>query len=326
MPDLNLSVVLCTYNGEAFLREQLSSLLSQSRLPDEIIIGDDGSTDASWDILEAFVPEARSRHIDVQLIRQPVNLGYVKNFASMLRLAKGDVLFLCDQDDIWSADKLEVMAGRFRTDPSLMLLHSDARLIDDSAASLPYGLFESIALTDSERNGIRRGDGFAVFLRRNIVTGATAALRRTVVERALPIGEGWVHDAWLALVAAVLGRVDFLDEPLIDYRQHGGNQIGSRKRSLKMKVNDMLCSHAASIREKEASLGLFADHLRTLEPRPLHQIERVLDMQTHYQVRLQIGGWRAGRLMPILRELCNGRYRLYGTGWFTAMRDLLRRD
>ena len=326
MPDLNLSVVLCTYNGEAFLREQLSSLLSQSRPPDEIVIGDDASTDASWGILETFVPEAKSRHIDVQLVRHPVNLGYVRNFASMLRLAKGDVLFLCDQDDIWSASKLEVMSGRFRTDPSLMLLHSDARLIDHSGANLPYGLFQSIALADSERNGIRRGDGFAVFLRRNIVTGATAALRRAVVERALPVGDGWVHDEWLALMAAVLGRVDFLDEPLIDYRQHGGNQIGSRKRSLRMKVDDMLRSHTVWIREKEASLGLLANHLRTLEPMPVREIEQVQDMQAHYRARSQIGGWRGGRLMPIFRELRNGRYRLYGTGGFTAMRDLLRRD
>jgi len=326
MPDLNLSVVLCTYNGAPFLREQLASLLSQTRLPDEIVMGDDGSTDGTWDILEAFVSAARSRGIEVTLVRQPANLGYVKNFASMLRVAKGDVFFLCDQDDVWRGDKLELMAARFRAEPSLMLLHSDARLIDDNGDSLPYGLFQSLALTESERQNIRQGNGFAAYLRRNIVTGATAALRRAVVDHALPIGDGWVHDAWLALVAAVLGRVDFLDEPLIDYRQHGGNQIGTRKRTLKMKVNDMLRSHTVSIREKVGSLGLLADHLRKLEPTPTRSIEQVLNMQAHFEARLHIHGWRAGRLVPILRELRSGRYHLYGTGKVGAMRDFLRRD
>lgn len=320
-----LSIVLCTYNGAAFLSRQLESFLSQTRQPDEIVIGDDASTDGTRDILEAFSEEASSRGIEVKLMRHASNLGYVGNFSTMLRHATGDLLFLSDQDDVWRNDKLEVMASQFRQDDSLMLLHSDARLIDEKGSSTEHGLFELLELSDQERRAVRAGDAFGVLLRRNIVTGATAAMRRVVVEQALPVRPGWIHDEWLAVIASVIGRVDFLDEPLIDYRQHGQNQIGIRKRTLRKRLDDLMGPQAKLIEETLVRLNNLADRLRDIRPFPARQVERIEDMLSHLAVRQRMMGGRMRRLIPIYREYIRGRYRLYNTGMRGALRDFLCR-
>lgn len=326
MPDLRLSVVLCSYNGAAYLQPQLESLLAQTRLPNEVVVGDDVSADESWDLLLAFAQKARALGIDVHLTRHPVNLGYVENFSAMLRQATGDVLFLCDQDDVWRSDKLEMMASHFARDNSLMLLHSDARLIDARGDGMKPSLFESLEVSRAERSKVRAGEAFEVLIRRNIVTGATAAMRREVVGKALPVGAGWIHDQWLGVIAAMMGRVDFIDDTLIDYRQHGGNQIGIRKRTLKMKIDDMLLPPAKLISDKVGLLRVLVARLNGMEPPTRPHVERAEDMLVHFLVRERMGRWRISRVLPIVRELINGRYRRYGTGLRGAVRDFLKRN
>lgn len=328
MTRLRLSIVLCAYNGAAYLQPQLDSLLAQTRLPDEIVIGDDGSTDASMEILQAFATRARGVGIAVQLLHHRENVGYVDNFSAGLRTAAGELLFLCDQDDVWRADKLARMAERFEHDPSLLLLHGDARLVD--AAGLPLGcsLFEALRMTPQEREAIHDGRAFDVVLRRSFVTGATAALRRELVMQALPVAPGWIHDEWLAAVAASVGRVDFIDQPLIDYRQHGANQIGMRKRTLAMKWRDLLQPRGQSLVDE-------AKRLRRLETFLLQagfhgsrdRAAQVRDKWAHFEQRVAIGRLpRRLRWSPVLREARKGCYRRYGTGIRSVLRDLLRHD
>lgn len=328
MNQLKLSVVLSTYNGAAYLPQQLESLLAQTRLPDEIVINDDRSTDHSRDILQAFAGKARDSGVTVQLSCHPDNLGYIENFSAGLRQATGDILFLCDQDDAWRPDKLALMAARFEGDPSLLLLHSDARLVDAGGASLGCSLFDALQMTADEKSAIHDGRAFEVVLRRSFVTGATAAFRRMLVERALPVGQGWIHDEWLAAVAAASGRVDFIDAPLIDYRQHGGNQIGMRKRTLATKWRDLL-------RPRGQLLGMEATRLRQLEDflaqasfdAAADRAAQVRHKRMHFEQRLAIGRLpRHRRLLPMVREAMAGSYRRYGTGGRSILRDLLRHD
>ena len=328
MTQLRLSIVLCTYNGAAYLQPQLDSLLAQTRLPDEIVIGDDGSTDASVDMLQAFAARARDAGIEVQLLHHGENIGYVDNFSAGLRAAKGDVLFLCDQDDVWWADKLARMAERFEQDPALLLLHGDARLVDAEGHSLDCSLFEALQMTAQEREAIHGGRAFDVVLRRSFVTGATAALRRRLVARALPVAPGWIHDEWLAAVAAAVGRVDFIDRPLIDYRQHGANQIGMRKRTLAMKWRDLLLPRGKLLAgEAQRLQGLEDFFLQAGFHGSGDRAEQVRDKRTHFERRLAIGRLpRRLRWSPVLREARNGCYRRYGTGIRSVMRDLLRHD
>lgn len=322
------SIVMCTYNGAAYLRPQLDSLLGQTLLPDEILIADDGSSDATLEILGRFVLRAEQRGVEVALRCNPKNLGYVKNFSQALLQASGDVIFLCDQDDVWRPDKLALMVSRFTEEPPLLLLHTDARLVDADGQSLHCSVFEALQLAESEKRAIHAGDAFDVVLRRSFVTGATAAVRRDLLSLAMPVADAWIHDEWLAAVAAAVGRLDFMDEPLIDYRQHGANQIGARRRTLSMKWHDLHLPRRQLFSAEVARLLLLEKFLgQGGFPRAQERAEQIQHKRLHLQRRLTIGEMKKWRRWPlVMREAARGGYRRYGTGIRSILRDLLRHD
>ncbi len=328
MTRLRLSIVMCTYNGAAYLQQQLDSLLVQTRLPDEIVIGDDGSTDATMDILRRFDEHARQVGIQVVLRQNLHNLGYVENFTVGLRQARGDVFFLCDQDDVWHVEKLARMAAAFEHDPSLSLLHSDARLVDAQGESLQCSMFEALQLTAQERQAIHAGGAFEVVLRRSFVTGATAALRRELVDLALPVAAEWIHDEWLAAVAAAAGRLDVIEDALIDYRQHDANQIGARKRTLTMKWRELLLPRGRLLSDEARRLQRLEQFLQQAPfVGAADRARQVEHKRAHFERRVAIGRrprWR--RVPAILHEARLGCYRRYGTGARSMLRDLLRHD
>ena len=112
------------------------------------------------------------------------------------------------------------------------MLATDARLIDANGDPLGLTAFSALRLGAGECAALHQGRGFEILLRRSLVTGATAALRRSALLTALPVGRGWIHDEWLAVVLASIGRVDIVEQPLIDYRQHANNQVGMRRRGM----------------------------------------------------------------------------------------------
>lgn len=321
-----LSVVLCTYDGAAFLQEQLDSLLSQTRKPDEIVIGDDCSRDATWSVLEAFRKRAQSMGVRVRLTRNESNLGFVGNFSETLRRASGDLLFLCDQDDVWHWDKMALIAERFEQEPSLLLVFSDARLVDANGLPLPHTLFEALELTREERRAVREDRAFDVLLRRSMVTGATAAFRRQLVDTALPVGRGWIHDEWLAAIAAVTGRVGVIEHALIDYRQHGRNQVGMHKRTFTEKWRDLVRSRQGQFLAEIERLDSLHRHLASLHADTDDVLAHIEHKRGHFQRRVALGRlpqW--ARLPGVINEAARGDYRRYGTGGRSMLRDLLRR-
>jgi glycosyltransferase involved in cell wall biosynthesis len=324
---LTASVVLCTYNGERYLQEQLDSLLAQSCLPEQIIVADDGSTDGTWKILQVFAEQARGRGITVDAQRNPNNLGYVRNFEMTLQRAGTDMIFVCDQDDVWNPEKLAVMHERFTTDPDLLLLHSDARLVDERLGDLGCSLFEALELGPDELQRVHDGYGFDVLLRRCIVTGATTAFRRDLLADAVPFGDGWIHDEWLAIVASAIGKIDVIERKLIDYRQHEANQLGMRRRTLDVKVREIALSRAELLRNDERRMDSLLQRLQHLPVAVAkHMPERVLDKLEHTRIRMHVTDVsRIKRISPILREAASGRYRRYGAGIRSMLRDLLRR-
>ena len=328
MTQSRLSIVMCTFNGACYLQQQLDSLLAQSLLPDEIVIADDGSTDATLELLQAFRSRAEQAGIELRLRQNPRNLGYVENFTAELREASGDLLFLCDQDDVWRPDKLARMAAAFENDPSLLLLHSDARLVDAQGDSLHYSMFEALQLTLQEKQTIHAGAAFEVVLRRSFVTGATAALRRELIELALPVAPEWIHDEWLAAVASAAGRLDFIDEALVDYRQHGANQIGARKRTLAMKWRELLLPRGQLLAEEARRLQRLEQFLQQATfAGATGRARQIEHKRTHFEQRVAIGRLPRWRRMPaIWREARQGSYRRYGTGVRSMLRDLLRHD
>lgn len=326
MTTTRISVALCTYNGAAFLPEQLDSLLWQTRLPDEIVIGDDGSTDGSLAIVEAFARKAVEVGVQVKVIRQPVNLGYVRNFSDMLQRASGEVIFLCDQDDRWRDDKLALMMARFEREPDLLLLCSDALLVDAGGHSVGVTQFEALCLHPAERAVVHAGHAFQVLLRRSMVTGATVALRRNVLELCLPVGRHWIHDEWLASVVAAIGRLDVVEQTLIDYRQHANNQVGMRKRTFRDKWRDLVCARREQFRTEVMRMQVLEKHLTGLGDQVRGDaLAKLACRRGHFEARVAIGmlpRWR--RVQVIWHEARAGNYARFGTGMRSILRDLLR--
>ncbi|WP_313346654.1 glycosyltransferase family 2 protein [Stenotrophomonas sp.] len=225
-------VAMCTYNGAPYLQAQLDSILAQTVPVDEVVVGDDGSCDATLAMLDAFAVRASARGIRVEVVQHPRNLGYVANFSDALQRCRADVLFLCDQDDVWDPDRVEAFASRFDADPTLLMLHSDARLVDGEGAPLGATLLEVLRAHPAEIALERSGQAMDAILLRNFITGATCALRRSLLAEALPVAPRWSHDEWLAVIASLKGGLDLLPRSTIDYRQHGGNQIGASRRSI----------------------------------------------------------------------------------------------
>ena len=315
-------MVLCTYNGERFLDAQLDSLLAQTRLPDEVIASDDASSDGTWARLQAFAERAEGRGIEVRLQRNPANLGYVHNFEQGLQAAGGELLFPCDQDDAWHPRRIELCVKAFARDPGLLLLHTDARLVDAAGEPLGRRLFEVLGVTAGELTAMHAGRAAEVLLRRNIVTGATMALRRELLAQALPVAEGWVHDEWLAAVAALVGRVNTLEETTIDYRQHGGNQLGARKRSLGERADaGARRDYREAMAAKMCALAWRVD-AGGLQP-PDDARELLRERLRHDRVRTSLPRARWQRIAPVLGELRAGGYARFGTGLRGALLDLV---
>jgi len=318
---VRVSVVLCTFNGEAFVGRQLASVLAQTRAADEIVVNDDASADGCVDrVREALAGFGG----EVCIHANAATLGVARNFEKALRLATGDVCFLCDQDDVWRADKVEQMAAAFEREPNLLLLHSDARIIDESGTRTGATLLSELRIRPRDLAAYDEGDALRVLLRRNIVTGATVAVRRELLDRALPIPDGYWHDEWLALIAAAVGCIRRIDEPLIDYRIHGSNQAGLRGVMPAARIRAAVTRRGGFHALRARKLDALLERLRSLGSRvPLARLQLVEACREHWRLRADLPQRRAERVPLILAEWAGGRYRRFSNGWRGALRDLV---
>jgi hypothetical protein len=215
----SVSVVLATCNGERFLREQLRSLAIQQKLPDELIVSDDASTDSTGDIIEEF---QRTAPFPVLFRRNPERLGYGENFLQAAALAGGDYIAFCDQDDVWHPDKLRIAVELLTGTGALLLVHT-ARVVD--ASGEPRGRFTQ-GITGQRLHSPLTLAPWGVFY------GCTMVFPRRLLSL-VPVEQRGPHtfeydrllshDLWISFLAGSFGNVLTDDRPLIDYRQHGGN-------------------------------------------------------------------------------------------------------
>jgi glycosyltransferase involved in cell wall biosynthesis len=320
---MRISVALCTFNGEKFIAKQLRSILSQRRRPDEIVIFDDASRDETVSIARATLAKDDAKEpIQITIVVNPRNVGVTKNFSLAAQAATGDIIFLCDQDDVWRVDKVERIATEFERDPNLLLVHTDARLIDDTGSPLGVRLFDALELRRAEMSLIDAGHAFRVLIRRNVVTGATCAFRRILLQHALPFADEWVHDEWLAIVAAATGSVMCLPETLTDYRQHAANQIGMRKRSILKRIRHMFSKRGNFYRNQVVRADLLIRQLQDL-PNARECVAELADWRRHLAFRAALPPSRLTRLPLIKQEIASGRYSRYSFGLRSVVRDAL---
>lgn len=314
----HLCVVMCTYEGERYLPEQLASILGQRVLPDSMVIVDDASTDRTVAIARDFAAHAPFP-VDVHVNQR--NLGFARNFERAISLAGGEVLVLCDQDDVWMKNRLERIGRVFDRAPEVAFVFSDAELVDAQLRPLSARLSAAVQFGPEERRATAAGKLFEVLVRGNVVTGATMAFRSRYRPLLLPFPPGVEHDAWTALLLSALAPVVYLDEPLIQYRQHDRNEIGAKRVGLAGRLLRARRDRTNGLATQRArNLGA----LERLASLPLSSRRRELlrESAEHLGVRAALPESRARRVAPVLRELAGGGYRL-SRGWASAVRDLV---
>lgn len=321
-----ISVALGTHNGEPFIAEQIDSILQQTRPVDEIVLSDDASSDRTVEIVEQAVAAHRAAHgsaPDLVVVRNNPALRVTKNFEQALRLTTGDLVALCDQDDVWHPERIARLSARF-DDPQVRYVFSNARQVDEAGNSLGHDLFEANGMSSSEREMVESGRVFQAFLRRNLATGATVMLRRSLVDEAVPFPDAWLHDEWLAVIAAAHDGVRMHDESLTDYRQHGGNQVGMQKMTLARKFG----MFAQPRTDRNLRLYLRArelpEVLAALPDVPAEYVAAAREKLAFEEARQAYPAARILRAAPIFRQLRLGRYGRYGTGLKDAVRNLLQ--
>ena len=285
------------------------------------MVVDDASTDRSLALLREL---AAKSPVPMRITRNRERLGPVRSFEIAIALTTSEIVLLCDQDDIWSANKIERMVSELESEPQLLLLHSDARLIDAGARPLRGSLFDRLAPSRYERRLAERGDWLAVLLRRNFVTGATTALRRSLFELARPLPDLFLHDEWLGLIAAALGASRRIDEALIDYRIHAANYAGLRGAGFRARLRAMTSPRGKYHRDRAQKLESLALRVENLGAR-VEPFRRELVRQSleHWHRRAGLPSARIARAPIILEELVSHRYGRYSSGLRSALRDLI---
>jgi hypothetical protein len=318
---------MCTFNGELFVREQLDSILSQSALPNEIVIADDGSTDSTRTIVEVWRAEVRVTHPEMDVVLLPVGdrLGVTRNFERAVRAATGDVIALSDQDDVWVGGRLASLVDALERESGCDLVFTDARLIDARGEDLKATLWNSLAITQGELTEVAQGNPLRTLLRRNIVTGATVVFRRRLLERALPFPDSWLHDEWLAMMAALWGGVLALPVALTLYRQHGANQVGVAETTWSIRwarLREPRGPRNSRLRERAHALHLWAQaHPEWVSPEQQHLIALKDDFESQ---RSRLSRARLARVFPVVGFVVRGRYSQFGRGAQDALRDVIQ--
>lgn len=202
-----VSIAMCTYNGERFLREQLDSLVNQTYQNFELIITDDKSTDSTIEIIREY------QQVDnrIKLYQNEVNLGFVKNFEKAISLCKGEYIALADQDDIWKLEKLETFVVEIDNN---ILIYSDAEIIDKDSVQLNKQLIRP-------NGNLVKGKCNKAFLFYNCVSGNTMMFKKELVSYILPIPKEFsFHDIWIAFIASTVNKITYTEKPMIYYRRY----------------------------------------------------------------------------------------------------------
>ncbi len=281
-----VSIAMCTFNGEAFLIQQLNSLAVQTHQPDEIIIFDDASNDKSVAIAQAF---AKDSGLNVRIHRNDKNLGYVKNFEQAIGHCTQDLIFLCDQDDLWHPEKIKQMVDVFDAEPEVGLVLHDFCWIDDFNQPYPgpidtYGPHQ---LSASQLPKEIRKNSINVFMQPypRAWCGCMMAYRRSFNELVLPIFPGKGHDDWILKLLAPITETRFIANPLVRYRMHqqNTNRRDLEKRTLKylfkrfiLKFNMLIKGHNKRNFYNSIVLKLSKSNIDILHPHILKQYKKFI--------------------------------------------------
>lgn len=203
-----VSIAICTYNGDKYLRQQLNSIVNQTYPNLEIIIVDDVSSDKTVEILEEYA----SKYTMLSIIRNELNLGYVKNFEKAIGLCNGEYIALSDQDDIWALDKIQLLKDNIGTNA---MIYHNSEFIDQTDRPMNKCV--------SDIFNMYEGNSSLPFLFDNCVSGHSVLFKKSLCKDLFPFPEKCYHDWWMAFVASENGGIKYYDRALVRYRQHANS-------------------------------------------------------------------------------------------------------
>jgi len=321
-----ISIAMATYSGADYLEAQLESLVQQTRLPAELVVFDDQSSDATIEILERFKRTAPFR---MYLSRNVERVGYAANFARALSACRGDMIFLCDQDDFWLPQKIQTVSDWFDRDPRDQVLVHDLEFCDSALQPIGQRKIERMAsYTDPQES---------------YVTGAATAVRRRFLQILFPFPnvEFIGHDDWIHQCAHLIGGKEVLPDVLALYRRHGANAtVGTALNAARVTTRkEFTAGHATSntrptLHTRIVTWQLLADWLTKhkailvengyLELSRCNELSEMMERKVRWakQRYRNLALPKYMRAVPVLVMLAQGGYSIF-SGVKSAAKDII---
>ena len=314
---MKCSIALCTYNGERYLKDQLESLLQQTHRPDEIVVSDDGSTDKTVEIVHSVL---RPSTIPYRVLTHTKKLGVFENFSVCMSSCTGDLIFPCDQDDVWKKDKIARHLAVHQANPTVSLVYSNATVVFNTIDNELYPLWDFNLI----RNGQYHSRSNLVFKGRSIA-GFCMSVRSDFFKSISPLPKDVYHDDWCATCAALQDSIYGIPESLAYYRQHGSNAVGII-RGGKLSYWKSLFTNVKFYVESDRTISerhhrVFAELSKRPNLLSSTTLEELNEVETLYRNRTyELKSYRQSNQL-LLDNLMHGRYR-YHHGVFTYLKDV----
>jgi glycosyltransferase involved in cell wall biosynthesis len=270
-----VSIALCTYNGAKYLAGQLDTLVNQTYKAIEIVVVDDCSTDATVQVLSDYA----ASYPQITVYKNESNLGFTGNFEKAVKLCKGEYIALCDQDDLWDLQKIELQVEAIKDN---VFIYHDSEFIHEDGSAMNKKV--------SDIMNLYRGGEPEVFLFFNCVSGHSILMKKELLAEALPLKQGYFHDWWLAYVATNVGTIDFIPQCLVKYRQHDSSDTNILRQQRK---ND---KHKLSSVQK---IGRIEQWLAYCSAFPKNKDQQLID-QFYRAYKKRVGGYLSFELSALL--------------------------
>lgn len=227
-----VDILLATYNGEKYLREQLDSILNQTYTDFNLIISDDCSTNIET---IQILKEYENKDTRIEVFYQEKNLGSNRNFEFLLSKVQNEYYMFCDQDDVWNDNKIELCVEAIEREKA-DLVYTDLQVVDKNLNVINTSFNKKMKLLSKQR----KYTDFRLEYLYNCITGCTLLGRTSMLKEILPLtnNKDILHDYWIGLVTSMKGKIYYLDVQTIKYRQHLDNQVGTKKYTSRFKKFD----------------------------------------------------------------------------------------
>lgn len=285
MQEKRVDILLASYNGEKYLKEQLDSILNQTYGNFKLIISDDCSKDSTREILREY--EKKDDRIELHF--QEKNLGSNKNFEYLLSKVTAEYYMFSDQDDVWLPNKVEICMNKIQEEDS-DLVFTDLEVVDQDLNTINKSFNKKMRVYRKAK----KYKDFRMEYLYNCVTGCTILAKTSMIKEYLPLPENKdiLHDYWIALVTSLKGRISYVDVATIKYRQHGSNQVGTKRYTERFNEFNQKRDYIIDLKINKFKTYLkrseiFSDKLNKLNSEALEYFERVKNCNN-----INFKGWK----------------------------------